>query len=196
MTRIGRRNPFTRIVGAVKGLLDRGGVATAARRRACVIAHRGAAREAPENTVEAFARAVELGADGIETDVCVTADGVYVRWHDADPDEKVALARQTVVNETNRWELRMADVGSGERRRVCHLTLDELRSRYGYVRKNPDGSDGEPVSIALLHELFDWADGEARLAHVFLDVKLQADQIGPASRLLSLVERRVRRPGR
>ena len=52
---------------------------------AWVIGHRGAAREAPENTIESFARAAELGADGIETDICVTSDGRFVLWHDADP---------------------------------------------------------------------------------------------------------------
>jgi glycerophosphoryl diester phosphodiesterase len=40
-----------------------------------VIRHRAAARVAPENTIASFERAFELGADGIETDVCVTRDG-------------------------------------------------------------------------------------------------------------------------
>ena len=47
-----------------------------------IIAHRGASRERPENTLAAFARAVELGADGIELDVHRTADGVLVVHHD------------------------------------------------------------------------------------------------------------------
>ena len=34
-----------------------------------IIAHRGASRERPENTIPAFSRAAELGADGIELDV-------------------------------------------------------------------------------------------------------------------------------
>jgi glycerophosphoryl diester phosphodiesterase len=48
-----------------------------------VIAHRGASAAAPENTVEAFELAVELGADGIELDVRRTADGHLVVHHDA-----------------------------------------------------------------------------------------------------------------
>jgi glycerophosphoryl diester phosphodiesterase len=48
-----------------------------------VIAHRGASAEAPENTLRAFARALELGVDGIELDVQVTRDGVAVVFHDS-----------------------------------------------------------------------------------------------------------------
>ena len=47
-----------------------------------VLAHRGARRVAPENTVEAFRRAVAMGADGVELDVRRTADGVLVIHHD------------------------------------------------------------------------------------------------------------------
>jgi glycerophosphoryl diester phosphodiesterase len=46
------------------------------------IGHRGAPREYPENTLPAFARAIERGADGIELDVHVTTDGVPVVHHD------------------------------------------------------------------------------------------------------------------
>ena len=48
-----------------------------------VIAHRGASRIAPENTVAAFEAAVRLGAHGIELDVRRTADGALVVHHDA-----------------------------------------------------------------------------------------------------------------
>jgi glycerophosphoryl diester phosphodiesterase len=48
-----------------------------------VIGHRGASAHAPENTLEAFRRAVELGASGIETDVRMTRDGRFVLLHDA-----------------------------------------------------------------------------------------------------------------
>jgi glycerophosphoryl diester phosphodiesterase len=47
-----------------------------------VIAHRGANRYAPENTLPAFRKAIALGADSVETDVIETADGVIVLSHD------------------------------------------------------------------------------------------------------------------
>jgi glycerophosphoryl diester phosphodiesterase len=49
-----------------------------------VLAHRGANRLAPENTVPAMALAVERGADGVELDVHRAADGSLVVRHDAD----------------------------------------------------------------------------------------------------------------
>ncbi len=51
--------------------------------RPSVIAHRGASGHEPENSLAAFRRAVELGADGIELDVHGTRDGVLVVHHDA-----------------------------------------------------------------------------------------------------------------
>ena len=59
-----------------------------------VIAHRGASRAEPENTVAAFRRAVEMGAEGIELDVRRTADDALVVHHDA------ALADGRVICET------------------------------------------------------------------------------------------------
>ncbi|MEE8390417.1 MAG: glycerophosphodiester phosphodiesterase family protein [Anaerolineae bacterium] len=50
------------------------------------IAHRGASAAAPANTLAAFERAIELGADGIEFDVHLSADGVSVVIHDFSVD--------------------------------------------------------------------------------------------------------------
>jgi glycerophosphoryl diester phosphodiesterase len=50
--------------------------------RVLVIAHRGACGEAPENTLAAFERAIAAGADAIELDVHLTADGRLAVIHD------------------------------------------------------------------------------------------------------------------
>lgn len=54
--------------------------------RPLVFAHRGGSALAPENTVEAFANGLALGADGIELDVHLSRDGVVVVHHDATVD--------------------------------------------------------------------------------------------------------------
>lgn len=46
-----------------------------------IIAHRGYKAKFPENTMRAFKGAVEVGAEGIETDVHLTKDGVVVLSH-------------------------------------------------------------------------------------------------------------------
>jgi glycerophosphoryl diester phosphodiesterase len=50
-----------------------------------LIGHRGAPRERPENTLAAFLRALDLGADAVELDVHATRDGVVVVYHDFVP---------------------------------------------------------------------------------------------------------------
>jgi glycerophosphoryl diester phosphodiesterase len=51
-----------------------------------IIAHRGASSDAPENSITAFALAVEQAADGIELDVQLSADGIPVILHDSTVD--------------------------------------------------------------------------------------------------------------
>ena len=51
-----------------------------------VWAHRGASGYAPENTLKAFQKAVEMGADGVELDVQLTKDGELVVIHDETVD--------------------------------------------------------------------------------------------------------------
>ena len=47
-----------------------------------IIAHRGASYLAPENTLSAFRKAMEIGADGVEMDVQKTYDNELVIHHD------------------------------------------------------------------------------------------------------------------
>lgn len=50
--------------------------------RTLVFAHRGANKEAAENTRSAFDRALNYAIDGMETDIQLSRDGVAVLWHD------------------------------------------------------------------------------------------------------------------
>ena len=54
--------------------------------RPLVIVHRGANAYAPENTLPAFQKAVELGAHGAENDILLTQDGIVVLSHDVTID--------------------------------------------------------------------------------------------------------------
>ena len=66
------------------------------------ISHRGAHQTLPENSIPAFLRAIELGADAIELDVHATSDGVVVVHHDP------------VVNAPGVGKARIADLSASE----------------------------------------------------------------------------------
>jgi len=100
-----------------------------------VAAHRGWSEAYPENTMEAFRAAVELGVDQIETDVRVTKDGELVLIHDAAVD-RTTDGSGTVIDMTLA-ELKALDAGirKGEQFKGCRVpTLTEFLD---YARQFP-----------------------------------------------------------
>ena len=160
------------------------------RRNFLVIGHRGAPRFEPENTLPSFRRALDQGANSVEVDVCFTRDGQFVLWHDADPDDAVALLRQ-VSGEGLLFRPEMPPPGSPLRRKVRELDLEELQRNYRYVRmpgSAPGGAtSARDASIATLAEFLAWAPGQPRLTDVLLDLKLEADQTREAEALFDLL---------
>ena len=79
-------------------------------RKPLIIAHRGASALAPENTLAAFQKAIDDGADGIELDVRIVKDGVPVVFHDSTLARMVG--RENTVSSFTAEELQTFDVGS------------------------------------------------------------------------------------
>jgi len=77
--------------------------------RPTIFAHRGASAHAPENTLAAFELALAQGADGIELDAKLSADGHVVIIHDATVDR--TTDRQGRVKDMSLAELRSLDAG-------------------------------------------------------------------------------------
>jgi glycerophosphoryl diester phosphodiesterase len=102
-----------------------------------VVAHRGAPAELPENTMAGFRRGVELGADAIELDVHLTADGQLAVIHD-----------ETVDRTTG---------GSGA---VAGMTMKQLRKLdAGFHFTDAEGGfphRGARHRIPTLPEVLDW----------------------------------------
>lgn len=96
-----------------------------------VYAHRGACKELPENTLAAFALALEVGADAIETDVHLTRDGRVVLSHDPHDIPRLTL------NEARAWKPDLA-------------TLDEALEQFPNVVFNVDAKQTEPDMVATL----------------------------------------------
>ena len=86
-----------------------------------MLAHRGLAVDAPENTMLAFELAVRAGAEYLETDVHVSADGAAVLAHDPTL-QRVAVGRVERVADLALAELRRVDLGAGQ----GFATLGEL----------------------------------------------------------------------
>jgi glycerophosphoryl diester phosphodiesterase len=79
-------------------------------RRPLIIAHLGASAQAPENTLAAFRKAMDVGADGIEFDVRLAKDGVPVVFHDG--DLRRIAARPEMIADLTSGELAGVDAGS------------------------------------------------------------------------------------
>lgn len=95
------------------------------------VAHRGYSSAYPENTALAFERAIEAGADFIETDVRLTRDGRLVCWHD--PDLQRTAGANHLISDLSLDELQA--VRLRQRQRI--LALDEglaiARGRVGVM---------------------------------------------------------------
>lgn len=76
-----------------------------------VVAHRGASSTYPENTLEAFRGALDAGADAVELDVRLTADGVPVIMHD--PDVAATTDGSGLVRDLTLAEIRRLDASGG-----------------------------------------------------------------------------------
>jgi glycerophosphoryl diester phosphodiesterase len=91
-------------------VLSAADLSAAARGVKQIIAHRGASAEAPENTLAALRRAIEVGATAAEVDVRTTKDGQLILSHDATVDR--ATNGKGKINDLSLAELKQLDAGS------------------------------------------------------------------------------------
>ncbi len=97
-----------------------------------IFAHRGASAHAPENTLTAFELAIRQGADAIELDAKLCADGHVVVMHDATVDRTTDGSGQ--IGEMPLEALRTLDAGCRFDRAFCGEripTLDEVFAAFG-----------------------------------------------------------------
>jgi glycerophosphoryl diester phosphodiesterase len=124
-----------------------------------IFAHRGARRAAPENTLPAFAAALDMGADGIELDVHRSADGHLVVIHDFAVDK--TTDGTGVVEQMTFAELMQLDAGShfapefaGTRiptlEAVLDLVADRCRINIEIKSIDPYGDDASDAVAALV----------------------------------------------
>jgi len=134
--------------------------------RPLVIGHRGASADAPENTIAAFELALEQGADGIELDVHLTADGQPVVIHD------FTLERTTdgagPVSGRLLRELKRLDAGGwldrrfrGQRVQTLQEVLERFRERARFWIELKGGAalyPGIEERVVSMVEIYDVVD--------------------------------------
>jgi glycerophosphoryl diester phosphodiesterase len=127
--------------------------------------HRGARGLMPENTLEAFATALEIGVSTLELDLAMTKDGVLVVSHDSTlnpdrtrgPDGKFLDAQGPAIRALTLAEVKRYDVGSLKPGTAYAATFPEQR-----------GIDG--ARIPALAELFDLVQRRG-VAHVRFNIE-------------------------
>lgn len=138
-----------------------------------VIGHRGAAKHVVENTIPSCIYAIENGANALEIDLSMTADGQIVLWHDWNPNDTVSLARQLGLEPGVKYLPRTPRVWDTKRRMAHKLTLEELRTHHGYQRSVFFFFRKRVATqIPTLRDFLDWATHIDGLRAVFLDVKI------------------------
>ena len=146
-----------------------------------VIAHRGASGYAPEHTLAAYALAYGQGAQWIEPDLALTADGVPIALHD------LTLERTTNVAEVFAQRLRAdgrhyaADFTHAELQRL--VVVERRAGRFPYAS----------LRIPTLEEVLDLVDGlnqtTGRRVGVFPELKHPSRQPGLAKAMLKILAR-------
>lgn len=132
-----------------------------------VVGHRGAAAHAPENTMESYRLAVEMGADAIELDVHLTSDRQLAVIHD-----------ETLDRTTDR------------RGRIADLTMDEVREADAGATFARPGDSGLPFAgqglrVPSLPEVLEWLPEDVGLvveikSRAAADVVVEAVRTHPA----------------
>jgi glycerophosphoryl diester phosphodiesterase len=160
-----------------------------------IIGHRGAAGLAPENTLAAFARACELGIDGIELDVLVSADGELVVHHDFRLKPEIARtadgkwissASPPPVKSLSLAQLKTYDVG-------------RLQPKTSYAGRYPEQTPKDGERIPTFKEVIDlfkeFCNPSTRL---FVEIKTSPEEPGltpPPEELSSQVVKMIKEEG-
>jgi glycerophosphoryl diester phosphodiesterase len=135
--------------------------------------HRGARGLAPENTLAAFRRALDLGVTTLETDIAVTKDLVPVISHNPNlvpelvrgPDGKWLASPGPSIHSLTVAELRAYDIG-----RVDPATK--------YARQFPEQAAADGERFPTLRELLDLVVASGKPVRLNIETKLTPDNAG------------------
>ena len=177
-----------------------------------VVAHRGASHDVAEHTLGAFVAALDAGADGLECDVRLTADGHLVCVHDR--DLRRTASKRRIVSTMELAELRELDVASWKNpwadlddeapdrdesldrvltlRRLLEMVADyDRRIEVAVETKHPTRYAGlvEKRLVEMLRDFgWDRAGGPVRVMSFSYTALQRVERLAPDVPLVQLVE--------
>lgn len=123
-------------------------------RRVLKIGHRGAAGHAPENTLAAIRKGIELGVDFVEIDVRCTADGILVALHDATVNR--TTNGKGPIERLSLRDVKALDAGNGERVPTLEEVLSVVSGQTGLMLElKVKGAAQKTVEVVQMAEFKD-----------------------------------------
>ncbi len=134
-----------------------------------IIGHRGATGLFPEQSLAGFAKALELGVDGLEMDLAVTADRKVVAYHDAELNPAITRGSDGIWIEDRACK-------------ISELTLEQLRSYdigrikpgSDYAKRFPSQTPADGSRIPTLEEIANLDQKFRRNPAYFIEIKYYA----------------------
>lgn len=147
-----------------------------------VIGHRGSPCDEVENTIPSFETAVSRdGANALELDLCMTADGEIIIWHDWDPDDPICRIRRAGMEPG----VKCCPCFPEQERPVSDWDSREFIAQHGYQIKGNMVADAR---IPTLDEFMSWASGKPEILTVFFDIKIPESQAKLAPTMLDRID--------
>ncbi|REK10921.1 MAG: glycerophosphodiester phosphodiesterase [Planctomycetota bacterium] len=150
------------IVASAAGAGEKGAGSAAGRvasQSPLIIAHRGDSKVAPENTLPAFASAVQAGADLVELDYLHSSDGVPVVFHDGKLDRTTDACRlwggtEIPLESKTLAELRQLDAGTWFDSQFAGTRIPTLEEALGTIQNGSmtliERKQGDPETCVKL----------------------------------------------
>ena len=96
-----------------------------------IIGHKGASSIAPENTLKAFQKAIELKADYVEFDIHITKDGKIVIIHDSDTFNATGV--KGLIEDMTLDQIKILDAGEGEKIPTIRELISIVQKKMGLL---------------------------------------------------------------
>lgn len=152
-----------------------------------IIAHRGASLECPENSLQAYRRAIAVGSDYVEIDLHLTRDGIPVCHHDEHIGSGPLSGRR--IGDCTLAQLKSAAVGEAE----IPTFAEVLGLSFGSSGLLVELKEGDADLVAIASRMLQRSAVEKALVGTF-SISMMAEllKLWPQAQLIGIVEEETR----